>query len=99
VPPDSRLRMTSSDDRPHRIAMRRAALAVVAAVAMYLSVACLLTGCGSGGVPGASATVYITKTGKKFHRAGCDYLRKSRIPISRDEADRQGYGPCSVCDP
>jgi micrococcal nuclease len=44
-------------------------------------------------------TVYITKTGKKYHRAGCRYLSKSIIPISLKEAKRRGYGPCGVCKP
>jgi len=44
-------------------------------------------------------TVYITKTGKKYHRWGCRYLRKSCIPISLTEAKRRGYTPCKVCKP
>ena len=51
---------------------------------------------------GASAdiesTVYITRTGKKYHRGSCRYLRSSKIPISLTNAKR-GYSPCSVCDP
>lgn len=43
--------------------------------------------------------VYITKTGKKYHRAGCRYLSKSSIPITLEEAKNRGYTPCSVCDP
>ena len=43
-------------------------------------------------------TVYITKTGKKYHRDGCRYL-KSRIPISLKDAKANGYMPCSVCRP
>ena len=46
-----------------------------------------------------SETVYITRTGKKYHRAGCRYLAKSMIPISLKEAKQLGYGPCSVCGP
>ena len=46
-----------------------------------------------------SYTVYITKTGKKYHRSGCRYLSKSCISISSSEAISQGYGPCSVCNP
>lgn len=42
-------------------------------------------------------TVYVTKTGSKYHRAGCHYL-KSCIPISLKEA-AQRYSPCSVCNP
>ena len=46
-----------------------------------------------------AVTVYITKTGKKYHRDGCRYLSKSRIPISLADAESEGYGPCSVCNP
>lgn len=42
-------------------------------------------------------TVYITKTGEKYHRAGCQYLRKSQIPISLDDAQAMGYTACSRC--
>jgi hypothetical protein len=41
--------------------------------------------------------VYITRTGAKYHVAGCQYLRRSQIPISRENAQAQGYSPCSVC--
>lgn len=46
-----------------------------------------------------SATVYITKTGAKYHRSGCRYLSKSMIPISLSNAKSSGYTPCSVCGP
>ena len=46
-----------------------------------------------------AVTVYITKTGKKYHRDGCRYLSRSRIPISLSDAESEGYGPCSVCNP
>jgi len=45
----------------------------------------------------AGETVYITKSGSKYHRAGCQYLSRSSIPISRSEAERRGYSPCSRC--
>jgi len=44
-------------------------------------------------------TVYVTRTGEKYHRDGCRYLSKSRIPTSLSEAKAEGYGPCSVCNP
>jgi hypothetical protein len=44
-------------------------------------------------------TVYITRTGEKYHRGSCRYLRQSKIPISLTEAKRQGYTACSVCEP
>ena len=44
-------------------------------------------------------TVYVTKTGSKYHSDGCRYLSSSCIPISLSEAKSEGYTPCSVCDP
>jgi len=43
-------------------------------------------------------TVYVTRTGTKYHRAGCRYLARSQIPMSLKEAAAR-YGPCSVCKP
>jgi len=45
-----------------------------------------------------TTTVYITRTGTKYHRPGCRYLRKSKIPIPLNEAKKH-YEPCSVCKP
>jgi micrococcal nuclease len=47
---------------------------------------------------GVGLTVYVTKSGTKYHVAGCTHLRKSMIPITLDEARRK-YCPCSVCNP
>lgn len=46
----------------------------------------------------ADATVYVTKTGNKYHRATCKHLTKSKIemPLSKAKA---GYTACSVCNP
>ena len=46
-----------------------------------------------------SYTVYITKTGEKYHRDGCRYLKKSQIAIDKNDAVARGYTPCSVCNP
>jgi len=43
--------------------------------------------------------LYITKTGTKYHRDGCRYLSKSKIPTTLANATAQGYTPCSVCNP
>jgi len=45
-----------------------------------------------------SITVYVTRTGEKYHRDGCRYLRQSRIPMSLAEASKR-FDPCSVCKP
>ena len=46
-----------------------------------------------------SATVYITRTGSKYHRSYCSYLRQSKFAISLKEAKYEGYTPCSRCKP
>ena len=49
--------------------------------------------------PSESYTVYITKTGTKYHTSGCSYLKNSKIAISKDTAIAQGYTACSRCKP
>jgi hypothetical protein len=44
-------------------------------------------------------TVYVTRTGSKFHRGTCGYLRQSKIAMTRSEALANGYTPCKVCNP
>lgn len=43
-------------------------------------------------------TVYVTRTGAKYHKEGCRYLSKSMIPMKLSEAAAR-YSPCSVCKP
>ena len=42
-------------------------------------------------------TVHITESGKKYHAAGCPYLKDSDTEISLEEAKKQGYEPCRKC--
>jgi uncharacterized repeat protein (TIGR03803 family) len=46
-----------------------------------------------------STTVYITKTGEKYHLNGCRYLKNSKIPKTLTWVCAHGYTPCSVCKP
>jgi endonuclease YncB( thermonuclease family) len=46
----------------------------------------------------AKLTVYVTKTGEKYHREGCRSLAKSSIPTTLGEAAGK-YAPCSICNP
>ncbi len=46
-----------------------------------------------------SDIVYITRTGKKYHKEGCGSLRRSKIPIFLYEACKRRYAPCSNCNP
>lgn len=48
--------------------------------------------------PSDDVTVYVTRTGAKYHRGGCRYLSKSMIPMSLKDA-KQRYSACSVCRP
>ncbi|WP_099191432.1 ComEC/Rec2 family competence protein [Tepidibacter mesophilus] len=41
--------------------------------------------------------VYITKTGKRYHKKNCSFLKSTTIPISLKEAQKS-YTPCSKCD-
>jgi len=51
-------------------------------------------------VPGGEGQiVYITKTGKKYHKDGCSSLSSSKIPIKLEDAIMRGYGPCKRCFP
>lgn len=42
--------------------------------------------------------VYVTSTGKKYHRAGCSSLSKTKIPMALEKA-RKDYLPCKQCHP
>jgi hypothetical protein len=43
-------------------------------------------------------TVYVTRTGAKYHRDGCRYLSRSKTPMSLKEAAKR-FEPCKVCKP
>jgi hypothetical protein len=43
---------------------------------------------------GKKITIYVTRTGQKYHRDGCRYVARSRIPMSLKEATKR-FGPCS----
>lgn len=46
-----------------------------------------------------SQTVYVTKSGKKFHTENCRYYNSNAIAIDISDAESQGYTPCKVCKP
>jgi hypothetical protein len=47
----------------------------------------------------SSTAVYITKTGSKYHRANCRYLRYSKRKVTLKWAKSHGYTACKVCRP
>lgn len=52
----------------------------------------------SGLVP-INETVYVTRTGEKYHVEGCQYIegKDNLRDMTAEEAERAGYEPCSVC--
>ncbi len=51
-----------------------------------------------GQVDTEKITVYVTRTGAKYHRDGCRYLSRSKIAMSLKEAAKR-FDPCKVCRP
>ena len=43
--------------------------------------------------------VYIAKTGKKYHLENCRTLRGEKEAIDSNEAIKNGYEACKVCNP
>jgi len=64
----------------------------------YLALGLFVLGLASG-IPIAAQTVYITKTGEKYHKESCQYLKYSKIEIDLAKAVELGKTPCSVCKP
>ncbi len=47
-----------------------------------------------------SATVYVTKSGKKFHKKSCKTIKgKDITETTVNKAQNSGYDRCSVCKP
>jgi methylphosphotriester-DNA--protein-cysteine methyltransferase len=55
----------------------------------------------AGAVYAASqdTTVYITRTGEKYHTERCASVRNSKIAVSLGDAVSKGYEPCKRCKP
>lgn len=43
--------------------------------------------------------VYITESGRKYHRPSCKFLNDSKLEIHKDDAISKGYTSCKVCNP
>lgn len=43
--------------------------------------------------------VYVTKSGKKYHKDGCQSLKDSKIPKTLADAKSSGFEPCGQCNP
>lgn len=49
--------------------------------------------------PVRETIVYVTKTGKSYHRGSCGSLKQSKIEIKLSDAKRRGFAPCRTCRP
>lgn len=47
----------------------------------------------------SAQTVYVTKTGEKYHTANCRYLKYSQKEITLEKAIALGFEACKVCKP
>lgn len=63
---------------------------------LFLCLLLWLNGCAFSQ---SKETVCITKTGAKYHRCTCHYLKYSSIELGKEDASERGYTPCSVCKP
>jgi len=70
-----------------------------------IALALFMTACEPTGPREAQAVtvtvtdpVHVTRTGERYHQAGCRYLDGSDFVESRTDALRQGLTPCSVCE-
>lgn len=48
---------------------------------------------------GNDVMVYITTTGKRYHKQDCEHVKKSGRPMSLREAKAKGLTPCQSCEP
>jgi hypothetical protein len=83
------------------LAMKRLLLALVSPALLVVGSGTLLVHSNAfaqQNVDPAAITVDVTKTGEKYSRDGCRYLRQSRIAMSLKDPARR-FGPCSVWKP
>jgi hypothetical protein len=80
--------------------MVRRILSLCLVVAALLTIAPLAPAPSLGRVVASETkecTVYVTRTGAKYHRATCSSLRYSRRAMTRSEAIAAGYTACKRC--
>lgn len=76
---------------------RRYVLRVLGALALALTVGDPSVAAPTQGKK-ASTTVYVTRTGTKYHVGTCRHLARSKIAMSLAEAAKR-YDPCGTCRP
>ncbi|MGE0479560.1 MAG: thermonuclease family protein [Phycisphaerae bacterium] len=48
---------------------------------------------------GSDVMVYVTATGKRYHKQDCEHVKKSGRPMSLRDAKGKGLTPCQSCEP
>ena len=69
---------------------------------LALLVLIIVSGCEKPKLPPATAPtdiVHVTRTGKRYHRAGCIALLKSDAPVSLADARAKDLMSCPQCRP
>ena len=68
-------------------------LLIIALISVFMDILCAKAFAYNGEI-----SVYVTYTGKCYHRLGCTYL-DSQVELSLEEAVQKGYYGCSRCSP
>jgi len=57
------------------------------------------TGTSESSTESSETTVYITRTGQRYHNDGCRHLARSKIETTLNAAKAQGLTACGTCRP
>ncbi len=80
--------------------MKRLALVLIASLSLLFSPSqATVNPISANPTINRQTVIYRTKTGKKYHRGDCSYLRQSKIQITIKQAIAEGLTPCSRCKP
>ena len=72
---------------------------LAAITAFLMVVGTFITGDIKVSAAGGDTTVYVTKTGEKYHSDGCSSLSHSKIATTLQDAVDKGYEACKKCKP
>lgn len=64
-----------------------------------LAAALLCCTAGSAGTVPSGVSVYVGKSGRKYHRFECRTLQNNKYRIDLAAAESAGYRPCLICKP
>ena len=96
---NSKGKITAKKAGTATITVKAAATSKYKATSVKIKITVTNGSSGTSSSTSSSRTVYITKTGAKYHTGWCRYLWNSKIAIKLRDAVRYGYTACSVCRP